>query len=213
MSEKPRTVVLLSGGLNSAVMLYDITTFNKAEIVECLTFDSEFGVSHMLARTLAENLGVPFSLYSYDASPVVDTSPIDLYENQRDLQRATLFGTMIIHGIARASLLGADQLTIGLLGGDVEFYEPHEFFIYATKLLGFYSLKLSMPFWESEKSDVFVLARDLNKMVEVTRDTNSCDLGSDDIQHPWGYGCGACAGCVRRWNAWDKYLQKIGQGP
>lgn len=216
MGEKPRTIVLLSGGLNSAVMLYDMVTFKKAEVVECMIFDSDFGIDFKLARDLSEKCGIPYSMWSYDGMPVVDVTPTDLYLSRPELNRAALITTMFNHAIHRATLLGAESVTIGISGDGAELPASHhleEYFIYAGKMFGAFSMGLSMPLLDLTKAEVFKLALDLNKMVEVTRDTNSCDVSKGDIQHPWGYGCGSCPGCVRRWKAWDEYLQMIGQGP
>ena len=61
MAEKPKTIVLLSGGMNSAVMLYDIVTFGKAEILDCMIFDSYQPSEDVIcARMLCEKLGVPY---------------------------------------------------------------------------------------------------------------------------------------------------------
>ena len=53
----------------------------------------------------------------------------------------------------------------------------------------------------------------LNRLAEITSESSSCDEGIDTIQHPWGYGCGSCDGCVARWRAWDEYVKNLGQGP
>ena len=74
-------------------------------------------------------------------------------------------------------------------------------------------LEFDFPFLNKSKAQIFELAKDLNKIVEVVGNSTSCDENDDSIQHPWGHGCGSCRGCVARWHAWDEYLQIIGQGP
>ena len=215
MADKPRTVVLLSGGLNSAVMLYELVTFGKVEITECMIFDSDDAVDLGLAQALCDRLELQYSVWGYDGMPVIDFSSTDLYSEQPDLNHDALLSTMLIHSIHRAILLKAESVTIGLCHQDVDFNCMNftDLFVGAAKMMSDYSLKLSTPMWEMDKAEIFDRARELNRLVEVTAHTNSCDIGNDDIQHQWGYGCGSCPGCVRRWKAWDEYLQLIGQGP
>jgi 7-cyano-7-deazaguanine synthase in queuosine biosynthesis len=215
MSEKPRTVVLLSGGMNSAVMLYDFITFEKVKIKECVIFDAEDAVDLQLARDLCDKCAVPYSMWAYDGMPVVEPMPEDPYLNQPELHRSMLLTTILNHAIHRAHLVGATEIAGGFCGEDLPFSAEGliGFCLGAGRALEGHLSNFNFPFLNRTKAQIFEHARDLNRLVEVTRDTNSCDLSHDDIQHSWGYGCGSCPGCVRRWKAWDEYLEIIGQGP
>lgn len=211
MAEKPRTVVLLSGGMNSAVMLYDLVTFQKAEIVECMIFDAETPDMYKSARELCERLEVRYSVWDHSMEPIIDFNPPNA---SREDNRALLFMNMINHAVIRAELLGAVTIKGGFCEETLPITKPDfvEFCIAAGRVAD-RILEFDFPFLTDPKWRVFDAARQLNRLAEVTSETSSCDGGIDDIQHPWGYGCGSCDGCVARWNAWDEYLQKIGQGP
>lgn len=221
MSDKPRAIVLLSGGLNSAVMLYDLITFWKAEILDCMIFDSYQPSEEVIcARALAEKCGVSFSLWDLEPEPIMSerwTAPKDLgLEWTTDRHNICLI-QMLTAAIRHAKLTRAEVIYAGLSSEDINL--TLEQLMSLITVVGevlhidAYSMDLNLPFWEFSKADVFVHAKELNRLVEVLGDTWSCHAHDIDLQHPWGHGCGSCDGCVKRWRAWDEYLQKIGQGP
>jgi 7-cyano-7-deazaguanine synthase in queuosine biosynthesis len=215
MAEKPRTILLLSGGMNSAVMLYDILTFKKAEILDCMIFDNfQPREDIACARALCEKAGVTFSLWDIGPTPIMSTTNLDSPETitkefAEDL-RNTCFMQMLVAAVRWAKLAGADTVTTGLLDEDVAFEMMGLLGIFeaAAQVLDDYKLKLNTPLWTAKRWEVFKLAEDLNRVAEVLGDTYSCLNGDTDIQHQWGYGCGSCDGCVRRWRAWEEHLER-----
>jgi 7-cyano-7-deazaguanine synthase in queuosine biosynthesis len=215
MAEKPKTIVLLSGGMNSAVMLYDIVTFGKAEILDCMIFDSYQPSEDVIcARMLCEKVGVPFSIWDLEPAPIMSTtnldSPKEITKEFSDDLRNTCFMQMLAAAIRYAKLAGADSVTIGLCDEDVNFDSAQlaNFFDSAAKMIDDHGLSLDCPVWVAEKWQIFKMAEDLNRVVEVLGDTYSCLKHDADIQHPWGHGCGSCDGCVRRWRAWEEHLER-----
>jgi 7-cyano-7-deazaguanine synthase in queuosine biosynthesis len=207
MAEKPRAIVLLSGGLNSAVMFYDLLTFKKVEIVECMIFDCWTLHKYKSARELCERTGAPYSVWDASVEPVIDYNPPN---TSREDRRAVVFMTIIINAVIRAELLRADTIIAGFSEQTLPITKP-DFtdFCTAAGRCSDLPVKFDFPFMESPEWEVFDLARKLNRLAEVTSESSSCDEGIDDIQHPWGYGCGSCDGCVARWRAWDEYLQNL----
>ena len=41
----------------------------------------------------------------------------------------------------------------------------------------------------------------------IREDTHSCYLGSREVRHDWGYGCGSCPACQLRASGWEKYIK------
>ena len=212
MGEKPRTIVLMSGGMNTATMLYDFLTFEKVQIIEAMIFDAGTSSDFLAARDLCDQSGVPYSIWAYDPSPVMAYTSIDPELEEKN--RALLFTTIINYAVHRAELLDVTYIAGGFCEETLPITKPDlvEFCIAAgrcTDLL----LEFEFPLLNKSKAQIFELAKDLNKLVEVVGNSTSCDENDDSIQHPWGHGCGSCRGCVARWHAWDEYLQIIGQGP
>lgn len=216
MAEKSRAIVLLSGGLNSAVMLHDILTFKKAEIAECMIFDSGTPDALRSAQELCNRNDLWYSVWDYPAEPVVDplaVSPAD------DRERALLFTTIISHAIHRAAFVEADTIYGGFCDETMPFDREALIqvclAIVRTARTEDPRLEFEFPFLVNEKWRVLDLARQLNCLAAILSETSSCDKGDASIQHAWGYGCGSCRGCVARWKAWDDYLQILAttEGP
>ena len=215
MAKKPRTIILLSGGMNSAVMLYEILTFKKAEIIECMIFDAyQPSGDFLCARALCTKLGVPFSLWDLEPVPIMSSSGLDspevITKVFTDDLNNTCFMQMLVAAVRYARLAGADTVTAGFCDQGVSFIrsDVEDLFNAATNMIDTYELKMELPLWEYKKWEIFKLAEDLNRVVEVLDGTTSCLIGNDDIRHQWGYGCGSCDGCVRRWRAWEEHLER-----
>ena len=211
MADKPRTVVLLSGGLNSATLFYDLITFKKVEIVECMIFDDGTLDKYKSARELCERNETPYSVWDDSTEPIIDFNPPN---TSREDKRALFFMTMISHAVSRAELLRAGTIIAGFCEETLPILRPDftEFCTAAGRCSDL-PLEFDFPFMDYPKWKVFDLARKLNRLAEITSESSSCDEGIDTIQHPWGYGCGSCDGCVARWRAWDEYVKNLGQGP
>ena len=215
MDPKPKTIVLLSGGMNSAAMLYDIITFKKAEILDCMIFDAYQPSEDVIcARMLCEKVGVPFSIWDLEPMPIMTTTNFDspkviTKEFSADL-RNTCYMQMIVAAVRYAKLADANSLTAGFCSEDLDFSMLHlgDFGHHAKMILDHRHLRFNFPVYEMEKWEIFKMAEDLNRVVEVLNDTWSCLNHDADIHHPWGHGCGSCDGCVRRWRAWDQHLNK-----
>ena len=215
MADKERTILLLSGGMNSAVMLYEYLTFKKADIVEAIIFDATTSSDFMAARDLCDRTGVPYSVWCYDPDPVI--SHITPGATEAEIDRSLLFTVLITHAVHRARDVGAERIAAGFSAETLPFSPDRliEFCCHAGRAAteDSHLLEYDFPFIDKSKGQIFELAKDLNRVVEVTLNSTSCDNNDDSIQHQWGYGCGSCRGCVARWHAWDEYLQIIGQGP
>ena len=214
MGEKPRTIVLLSGGMNSAAMIYDILTFAKAEILDCMIFDSYQPTEDVVAaRNLCEKLGLPFSLWNLEPAPIVSThwqAPEDLGKEWEDDLHNTCFMQMLVAAVRHAKLTRAESVTAGFCYEDIEMRMAalSDIGHGAATILGHHKLVLNVPMWDLEKWEIFKLVEDLNRTVEVLGDTYSCLKHDADLRHQWGHGCGSCDGCVRRWRAWEKHLHE-----
>lgn len=219
MTDKRRAIVLLSGGMNAATLLYDLVTFKKDEIVDCMIFNHTTDLDVECARETCEKVNLEYSLWSFDPGAVID--PCGFEESEALTARVELMH-MLFQAAQRAIHLDAEWIFAGfqrqhLPCPDASFWS----FAHAAAFLAAGieqphedpMLMWKFPFLNRTKGEVFKHAMELSRLPDIGQGTTSCHIADTSIQHPWGYGCGSCAGCVRRWNGWDEYLQIIGQGP
>jgi 7-cyano-7-deazaguanine synthase len=68
---------------------------------------------------------------------------------------------------------------------------------------------LETPLMWMDKAETWHLAETLGgkALVDLIREeTHSCYLGTRDVRHEWGYGCGTCPACHLRAEGWRKYV-------
>jgi 7-cyano-7-deazaguanine synthase len=69
---------------------------------------------------------------------------------------------------------------------------------------------IKTPLMKLSKADTWALAKALGgeDLVELIRkDSHTCYLGRRDIEHAWGFGCGACPACELRANGWNDWVR------
>jgi len=69
---------------------------------------------------------------------------------------------------------------------------------------------LETPLMWLDKAAIWQLAEALGgkALIDLIReDTHSCYLGSREVLHDWGYGCGSCPACQLRASGWEKYIK------
>jgi 7-cyano-7-deazaguanine synthase len=68
---------------------------------------------------------------------------------------------------------------------------------------------IKTPLMRLSKADTWALAKSLGgeDLVELIRgDSHTCYLGRRDLEHDWGFGCGACPACELRANGWNDWV-------
>ena len=68
---------------------------------------------------------------------------------------------------------------------------------------------IKTPLMKISKADTWAMAKALGgeALVELIRhDSHTCYLGRRDIEHDWGFGCGACPACELRANGWHDWV-------
>jgi 7-cyano-7-deazaguanine synthase len=70
---------------------------------------------------------------------------------------------------------------------------------------------IETPLMWIDKSATWTLAQSLGgkALVDlIVEHTHTCYLGTRDLRHPWGYGCGECPACQLRARGWDAYSSR-----
>jgi 7-cyano-7-deazaguanine synthase len=68
--------------------------------------------------------------------------------------------------------------------------------------------KIECPLMWLDKAGVWTLAQSIGggELVNIIlEDTHTCYLGSREVRHDWGYGCGTCDACQLREKGWRKF--------
>jgi len=69
---------------------------------------------------------------------------------------------------------------------------------------------IKTPLMRLTKAETWALAKALGgeDLVELIRaDSHTCYLGRRDVEHDWGFGCGACPACELRANGWHDWVR------
>jgi 7-cyano-7-deazaguanine synthase in queuosine biosynthesis len=202
--------------MNSTAMLLGMVKLKTADVVECMIFD--YGQEHAeeidYARSLCDKLGVPSSLWSFEPGPLMDVGPaharvpVDVEVNPLHL-----YSHMLNCAAYRARDASAQFVSAGFIEDEASFgwddiyrlWRGVRIFSGQCNVLTS-AADLDVPLWAKTKAEVFKFIEDIDCVAEVLRDTMSCLRGNTELMHPWGYGCGSCDGCVRRWKAWEEHL-------
>ena len=70
---------------------------------------------------------------------------------------------------------------------------------------------IKTPLMRLSKAETWALAKQLGgeDLVELIRaHSHTCYLGRRDLEHDWGFGCGACPACELRANGWHDWVRQ-----
>jgi len=213
--DNQETIILLSGGVNSTTLLFDLVRLKLVPVIEAIVFITDSSVDDLNpAKANAERAGVPFSVWSLGSpSPLIDMSLEFQPDNPMESMGKKLeFVQMLLFAGFRAKQRGCERVVTGHLESEVGF--GGELFADTFALVAEY-LELpegtfEAPYWHKTKADVFWRAKELGVLGEATFFTTSCLEGNDEKKlGSCGFGCGECAGCIRRLAGWEEYLKGL----
>lgn len=172
-----KTIVLLSGGLDSTVVL-------AMQKVQCLALGFDYGQSHLIELDRAEKIAgyyrAPFERLQIPQMPKIN----DVVFAGRNLVLASL-------AIATAQARGFDQIAVGCNATDYErFPDCRPFFWGVMKqAAAVYGIGVETPLLQFTKRQIIEEARRLNVPIEMTW---SCYSPINDTP------CGECLACTTR---------------
>ena len=200
-----KTLVVLSGGLDSSVMLAHIMRENKT--VECLFFwygskhnDREYSavldITDYYNVTL-KRIRLDFILNDFKSDLLLKGGPIPKGHYEHESMKSTVVpfrnGIMLSIAAGYAESIDAEQIAIGSHYGDHAIYPDCRKSFTAPMEQAIYhgtekNIKLITPFGHITKTDIVKIAHELGVPVEKTY---SCYVGK--MLH-----CGECGTCIER---------------
>jgi len=188
-------LVLLSGGMDSAVLLRYVKDVLEYDKIEALLFN--YGQRHVIelnyAQVLANNLGVPYGTIYVDLG-MFGGSSLTTEDDSLTVVVPARNSIFLSLATAYAETQGLQDIFIGCNGEDfADFPDCREQFIRAMSqalALGNNIQGVYAPFVNKSKSDIVKIGRSLGLSFQLTW---SCYHPTDD-----GKPCGKCHACEER---------------
>jgi len=208
--KKENAVVILSGGMDSTTLLYDV--INQGFNVKALTFNYNQRHSKEIdyAIKTCKKLGVEQKIIDLkilgEIAPSALTSgnidvPHGHYEEENMKQTVVPNRNMVLISLAAAYAIGQkyNHLFYGAHGGDHAIYpdcrtEFIEKMGEVLKIADWIKLELHAPYLNKDKGDIAILGKQLGVDYSLTW---TCYEGLEEA-------CGACGSCVERLEAFKK---------
>lgn len=210
MLDKDKAVVLLSGGLDSAVLLY----LMKSRGARVLALSLNYGPRHLLelrqARAVADMAQTPLTELDISSiasllqgsSPTQKDIPVPLGHYAGKTMRATVVPNrnMILLAVAIGHAISQKAAWVGYAGhaGDHAVYpdcRPEFFEKLSTvaEVCHYEPVRLLAPFMRNTKADIVTIGRRLGVPFHITRSCHQAEEGH----------CGRCGTCVERREAFS----------
>jgi 7-cyano-7-deazaguanine synthase len=205
-----RTVIILSGGMDSTTLLYDL--HSRGHELFALSFD--YGQKHAreleCAVDLCAGLQIPHYIVdlAWELGPLLSSSltrenePIPTGHYQDESMKSTVVPNrnMIMLSVAAgyAITIGANAIAYAAHAGDHAIY-PDCRPVFREALQGvlnvchYEPIELVTPYIDITKGDICAIGRDLGVPYQLTW---TCYLGEE-------YPCGKCGACTERREAFD----------
>jgi len=209
-----KAVVILSGGMDSTTVLYDVVRTFGSNNVDAISF--HYGQNHSkelgLAKKTCEKLGVAHKLVDVSflgkellfASTLVsgaEAIPEGHYAEENMKSTVVPNRNMILISLAAgfAISIGAKHLYYGAHAGDHAIYpDCRPEFVKAMKsvlkLADWSEVELHAPYLEKDKGDIAILGKELGVDYSLTW---TCYKGEEEA-------CGVCGSCTERLEAFEK---------
>jgi 7-cyano-7-deazaguanine synthase len=205
-----KTVLILSGGMDSSTLLYDLLSQGDSVEAIGINYKQRHGKELVCAAELCQDLGVPFNVLdlsslsqfltgSSQSDPSIDV-PFGRYDEPSMKMTVVPNRNMFMLASAAAVAIArkADRLAYGAHSGDHTIYpdcRPEFIDVMKTafNLCDWHKLELIAPYSNLSKGDICKRGIELGVPFEKTW---TCYVGGDQP-------CGQCGACVERAEAFE----------
>jgi len=209
-----KAVVIISGGMDSTTLLYDVVASHGSENVQAISFN--YNQKHKCelekAKKTCEKLGVNHKVLSLSVLNEVAPSaltrddwavPEGHYSEDSMKQTVVPNRNMVMLSLAAAYAMGvkAQELYYGAHAGDHTIYPDcrKEFIDSMTqsiKLADWNEVKLKAPYWQIDKVGILKIGKELGVDYSLTHTCYNPNKA--------GESCGKCGSCRERLEAFEK---------
>lgn len=224
-----RVLVMLSGGQDSATLLYwAINRYGRNNVTSA---GFNYGQKNLrelyCAKLITDEEKIPFRVF--DLSNVFSTGiSLNTQDDFNHLDkdnvpsyfvrgRNSVF-LSILHSYAQSDQGDADLILAGFNSANEDFYRdwvpnPDCTVSYIESLYkgldegSHYSVGIHAPFIRLYKWEIWKVARDLGVINNIIENTHTC-YNNYTLRHEWGYGCGECFACKLRESSYVEFLMK-----
>lgn len=222
LAPKPKAVVVLSGGQDSATCLF--LAQRECEVVGAIHF--QYGQKHEVEGRFAAQIaslanvplfvtGVPSLADFADSALVTGGDVSESHPKLSHLPASFVPGRNLVFltlAAAFAMKQGATHVYTGVCQEDYAGYpDCRESAIYplAAALragMDFPDLELVTPLMNLSKAETWALASELGVTQTIIEHTHTCYNGEREVKHIWGYGCGFCPACETRAKGYREWI-------
>lgn len=225
MKHEKHAVVLLSGGMDSAVCLAHAITKNDQVFPIAFDYNQRHKIELESAHEIAEGFGlrlltVELPPFSFVTSALTQSGNITSPHPHREglpasfvPGRNALFLT-IAHAYAQELCADNKPEFMRIYGGmcqtDYSGY-PDCRLSFIRRLeealsIGYEaSFPIITPLMHKTKAETFAMADELGCLEIILEQTHTCYEGDRSTRHDWGYGCGECPACKLRAKGWSEF--------
>ena len=206
-----KKVIIISGGMDSTTLLYDIVAQFGSENILAVSFD--YGQRHKCelkcARKTCAKLGVPYKVLPLwvlnEVAPSALTRedievPEGYYADENMKQTVVPNRNMVLLSLAASFAMGveADKLYYGAHSGDHDIYpDCRKEFVDSMKesirLADWNEVELLAPYWDINKIDILKKGKKLKVDYSLTHTCYNPNIR--------GESCGKCGSCTERLEA------------
>jgi len=210
VTDKPKCVVILSGGMDSTTLLYDVVNKNYDVYALSFNYNQRHKKELLMAQATCKKLDIPHKILNLDILNEVAPSSLTRDEIEvpeghyaDDNMKLTVVPNrnMVMLGIATSYAISikAEVLFYGAHGGDHTIYfdcrpEFIEALNTAIGLADWHKVKLAAPYSSCDKGDIAIIGKELNVDYSLTW---TCYKGNEKA-------CGKCGACQERLEAMEK---------
>ena len=198
INKKDKILILLSGGQDSVVCLFDILSKTRQENVCAISYIYDYKNKQCInfAKKVCKENNIKHE--------IIDLSVLSSITKNKTVSGRNLF--FLTSSALYAKNNGYNKIIIGLSKDDYNYYNDCRFkFVKRTnKLINYaleFNIKILAPYINKKKVEIWEIADKLNKLEYIYKNSYSC--WKNEIKP-----CGICLSCINRENSYNEYRSR-----